>query len=145
MQKINYFFLPHSVQYLLCTLIVPPHFGQVHLFPSLFKKFLIPWSLINTRFSISLILYPVRYLLSKCFRVSHGKSSHSKQYFALPFRNVLQFLILHCRQLADLLETWSLQPGHLFLSLKYAEQIPQFIPHGAIRKILLKDCIYSFI
>jgi hypothetical protein len=26
-----------------------------------------------------------------------------------------------------------LQPGHLFLSLRYAMQVPQFIPQGAIR------------
>jgi len=35
----------------------------------------------------------------------------------------------------------ALQPGHLFFSLKYAVQIAQFIPQGAISEILFKDAM----
>ena len=39
------------------------------------------------------------------------------------------------------IEVTPLQPGHLFLSLRYAWQIPQFIPHGAMNEVSFKDSI----
>jgi hypothetical protein len=95
-----------------------------------------------SRFSIMLILYFVRYLLSRCFRFLQGYRSHEKQNLALPFRRIPQFLILHLVMLARL-TACALQPGHLFLSLRYAMQIPQFIPQGAINDVAFEDLIDS--
>ena len=100
-----------------------------------------PKFLIVTRFSIMLILYLVRYLLSKCFKLLQGKFPHSKQNFALPFRKIAQFLILHRTRVTGLSVSVPLQPGHLFFSLTYAIQMPQFIPQGAIRKHLFNSFV----
>jgi hypothetical protein len=43
-----------------------------------------------------------------------------------------QFFILHLTRVTSLLTSISLHPGHLFFSLKYAIQMPQFIPQGAM-------------
>lgn len=91
-----------------------------------------------------LIEYLARYLLSSCLTLSQGKSPHSKQYFALPVRKIVQVLILHRIRVIGFFVSALLQPGHLFFSLKYAIQIPQFIPQGAIRENLFKDSIFFF-
>jgi len=91
-----------------------------------------------------LILYFVRYLLSRCFRLLQGNFSHSKQYFASLVWKIMQFLILHLTTETALFMSSSLQPGHLFLSLRYAMQIPQFIPHGAINEVSFKDSMVLF-
>jgi hypothetical protein len=66
---------------------------------------------------------------------------HSKQYFALPFRKVLQVLILHRRRVTGLLASGALQPGQGFLSLKCAAQMPQLMPHGAISEYVFRLAI----
>lgn len=77
--------------------------------------------------------YFVLYLVSKCFNFAHGKSLHSKQNVALPSLKTTQFLILHLTRVIGLWGSLILQPGHLFLSRKWARHTPQFIPHGAMR------------
>jgi len=84
------------------------------------------------RFSIMLILYLRLYLSSSDFILAHGYFPHLKQNFQLFSLNTWQFLIMQRLQLTALFSSLSLQPGHVFLSLRYALQIPQFIPHGAI-------------
>lgn len=96
-----------------------------------------PCSFIFSRFSIMLMAYLIRYLLSKCLRLSQGTFSHSKQNLPLSFWKNGQFFILHFMRVMGLFVSFTLQPGHLFFSLKYAMQIPQFIPQGAINIILL--------
>ena len=79
-----------------------------------------------------LILYLVLYRLSKWISRAQGKLSHSKQYLRLPRTSFSQFLIRHATQDIDFELSSPLQPGHAFLSLVYALQRMQFIPHGAI-------------
>jgi len=124
--------------------MVPPHSGQAHLTFSLARNFRIPILRIFSRFSIMLIAYLVRYRLSKCFICSQGNSSHEKQNFALVFRKNSHFLILHRARVTDVSTRICLQPGHVFFSLKYAMQMPQFIPQGAMSEILFTDAIVSF-
>jgi hypothetical protein len=112
--------------------MIPLHAEHDHFIFSFSINFLIPFFLMHLRFSISLILYFVLYLLSKCFRFLQGKSVHSKQNFTLLFLICPQFLILHLAILTGISVLRNLHPGHLFFSRKYAEQIPQFIPQGAI-------------
>jgi len=45
----------------------------------------------------------------------------------------MHFVTVHFLTEIALSEDTILQPGHLFLSLRYAMQVPQFIPQGAIR------------
>jgi hypothetical protein len=40
-----------------------------------------------------------------------------------------------------LLVSGALQPAQVFFSLRYAMQMPQFIPQGAISEILFADAI----
>jgi hypothetical protein len=77
--------------------------------------------------------------LSRCFSLPHGNASHEKQYFRVFFFNLPQFLILHLAQEGDLSVSAPLQPGHLFFCLRYAMQIPQFIPQGAINPDLIAE------
>lgn len=121
--------------------MVPPHFEQLHRTSSFMENCAGPYFLIFSRFSIILILYLVRYLLSSLFNLSHGNVSHPKQNPAPSFCKLAQFFMLHLVQLADLLISGPLQPGHLFLSRRYAMQMPQFIPHGAIIEISSRDSI----
>jgi len=116
--------------------MVPPHPEQVHLDLSFSRNGTIPESRMHLRFSIMLMRYFVRYLLSSCFSLLHGKSLHSKQKEGGSSWNVAQFLILHFQRVTGLLSSGPLQPGHLFLSRRYATQIPQFIPQGAISEVL---------
>lgn len=120
------------------------NFNPCYFFFSVIKNVLKPNSLISSRFLILLILYLVRYLLSKCFRSSQGNFSHSKQYFASLVWKIMQFFILHLTRVMGLFKSAPLQPGHLFLSLRYAWQIPQFIPHGAMNEVSFKDPIILF-
>ena len=127
-------FLLQLEQLPLCTHIVEPQFEHVHLIFSFLINFLIPNLFIFSRFSIMLMLYLVRYLLSMCFILSHGNSQHMKQYFRLFFFSVLQVLILQFKMVFGTgpFSLIFLHPEHLFFSLRYAMHIPQFIPHGAI-------------
>jgi hypothetical protein len=50
-----------------------------------------------------------------------------------------QLMILHLRTEMALLAPVALQPGHLFFSLKYAMQMPQSIPQGAMSEVLFND------
>jgi len=93
-----------------------------------------PLSRMNSRFSISLMPYFVRYLLSILFNMSQGNLAQSKQYF--PFRSV-QVLIRHKKQAFGMFFSVSLHPWHLFLSRRYPLQTPQFIPQGAIKFLFI--------
>ena len=109
---------------------------QVHFFFSFFRNFLMPFFLINSRLSIMLIPYLIRYLLSRFLNLLHGNFSQlSEQNFQLFFFRILQFLIMHFLQYCGFLFI-SLQPGHLFFSLRYPKQIAQFIPQGAINLVV---------
>ena len=121
---------------------MPPHFKQVHRTFSFLRNFLIPNVLIFARFSIILILYLVRYLLSNVLNLTQGSFSHSWQNVILCFFNSSQFLILQLRQLNDLLSLLPLQPGQFFFSLRYAIQIPQFIPQGAMSELLMDIAVF---
>lgn len=112
--------------------MVPPHFKQRHRSFSLSTKAIRPMSLIHLRLSIILIEYFVLYLLSSCLNRLQGYSSHSKQNPDLFVLITSQFLMMHLIHEADLLVSSPRQPGHLLFSLRYAIQIPQFIPHGAM-------------
>ena len=113
--------------------MVPPHSGQVHLNLSLSRKAAMPEFLIFSRFSIMLILYLVRYLLSRFFNLGQGNFSHlsEQKSIFLSFR-ILQCIIVHFLHESGLPSLISLQPRHLFFSLRCPIHIPQFIPHGAI-------------
>ena len=108
------FFLPQWEQEPVWTQIIPPHSGQAHVIFSLPINFLIPIFLMDSRFSSMLILYLVRYLTSKCFKMLQGYFLHLKQNLAFPFWNSSQVLILHTTRVTDLLASAPLQPGHLF-------------------------------
>jgi hypothetical protein len=69
---------------------------------------------------------------------AQGNLEQSKQY--LPFRS-WQILILQKTRVLGLFLSASLQPWHLFFSRKYAMQIPQCIPQGAIRFLLILSTI----
>ncbi len=92
---------------------------------------LIPTSSICLRFSIMLMPYFSRYLLSRFFSRKHGKEAQLLlQYFPLRSsqKRKVHFLlhfVLGVRQ-----------PSHLFLSRTYPMQRRQFIPHGAMSDIL---------
>lgn len=88
-----------------------------------------------------LMPYFVRYRLSKRFNLSHGNASHAKQDLALPSSKVAQFLILQSRQEGGFPSSGPRQPGHLFLCLRKATQMAQFIPQGAISELLCVDTI----
>ena len=115
--------------------------AHIHRIFSLMENCCGPYFLIFPRFSIMLILYLVRYLLSSRFNLSHGNFSHPKQNPASSFCKLAQFLMLHLVQLADLLSSEPLQPGHFFFSRRYAMQMPQFIPHGAISENSSRESI----
>jgi hypothetical protein len=97
-------------------------------------------------FKVNLLIYLVRPMMGilTVQLVWQGNFSHSKQYFALFVWKIMQVLILHLIRVTGLLESSPLQPGHLFLSLRYAMQIPQFIPHGAMNEVSFKDSIILF-
>lgn len=88
-----------------------------------------PWSRMNSRFSISLIPYFVRYRRSRCRSRSHGNSVQSKQNGPVrrSHRRIRQFS-------QDLKRTipGAAHPRQGFFCRRYARQIPQFIPQGAI-------------
>jgi hypothetical protein len=48
----------------------------------------------------------------------------------------MHFVIMHLWTDTDLSAENSRHPGHLFFSLRYARQVPQFIPQGAISAFL---------
>lgn len=135
--------MPQLLQIPVCTQMVPPHSLHVHLVFSSCRNFLMPEVLIAIRFSVTLIWYFVRYLLSSCLRLRHGKSSHSKQYFAFPSVNTLQVLILQARRVLGLQLSVALQPGHLFFALRCPLHTPQLIPQGAISKSAFNGSNFS--
>lgn len=136
MERRPFLGIPQLRQHPLWTQTVPPQSEQVHFALSHLKNSLIPESLMSSRFSIGLIRYLVRYRLSRCFRASHGKSPHSKQYFAFPSRKASQVFILHLMRVTHFSEPSPRQPGHEFVSLKWALHTPQLMPHGAIIVLL---------
>jgi len=85
-----------------------------------------------------LILYFVRYRLSRCFILLQGNSLQLKQYFEF---SLPQFFIAHCKTVIFLSLSKALHPGHLSFSRRYAIQIPQFIPQGAIREVAVSSFI----
>lgn len=88
-----------------------------------------PWSLMHSRFSISLMPYRVRYRLSRRFNRAQGNSAQAKQN--APSRRSHR----RSRQVAQYFgRSWSasLHPWQVRLSRRRALQIPQFIPQGAM-------------
>lgn len=77
-----------------------------------------------------LIPYFVRYRASRCFRRLHGKVEQEKQYFPL-ISAQLRIRHFGCSHPGDR------QPGQWFFSRRYAIQIPQFMPQGAIRVVFI--------
>lgn len=116
---------------------MPPHDEHFHLSVSFLRNLWIPNLLMSLRFSIMLILYFVRYLLSKCLRLSQGNFSHSKQNFVLFFLKNIHVFILQLIRVMGLLTSSFRQPGHLFFSLKCALHISQSIPQGAINSFFI--------
>jgi len=116
----------------LCTQIsLPqePHCQRVFWF---LTNCLIPSSSICIIFSIMLMPYFARYLLSRFFNRVHGKDAHERsQYFPLRFSqkrklHFLRHLVLGVRQ-----------PSHLLLSRTYPMHSRQFIPQGATSESLV--------
>lgn len=70
---------PHAKQLSLCTLKPLPHILHLQTSSSLFRKVIRPCFLMYVRFSIMLIPYLVRYLLSRFSNLLHGYFSQSKQ------------------------------------------------------------------
>ena len=88
-----------------------------------------PWSLMRSRFSISLMPYRVRYRLSRRFNPAQGNSGHAKQN--APSRRSHR----RSRQLVQYFgRSWSasLHPRQVRFSRRKPLQIPQFIPQGAM-------------
>ena len=79
-----------------------------------------------------LMEYFVRYLLSSCFNGLHGYSLQEKQNREPSVLSV-QFFILQFKRVLRLSCESILQPSHLLFSRRYAMQMPQFIPQGAIK------------
>lgn len=86
-----------------------------------------------------LMPYLVRYRLSRRFNLSHGNDPQAWQYLALPSWKVSQFLIPQSQRLGGFPSSGPRQPGHLFLCLRKATQMAQFIPQGAISELLCVD------
>jgi len=63
---------------------------------------------------------------------AHGYFAQEKQNSDPTGRSV-QFLILQTKQWRSFWGESTLQPTHLFRSRRYARQVPQFIPQGAMR------------
>ena len=70
--------------------------------------------------------------MSICFNLRQGNHSQSKQKPEADLMRNSQFLILHAAQWLTLNPDSGLHPQHFFLFLRWAIQVPQFIPHGAI-------------
>ena len=114
-----------NTEYLTAFRAAPPFFFVSDEMP--YAEFLM-----FSRLLIMLMPYLVLYRLSKWFSLTQGKQSQQKQYLTLAFTIFSQFLIRHTTQDFDLWLSSPRQSGHGFLSLVYARQRRQFIPHGAI-------------
>lgn len=83
-----------------------------------------------------LMPYFVRYRLSSCFSLAHGKlPQRSEQYLLLPLARCSQFLILHLVRESAFCPSLLRQPEHVFVSRMYAQQRRQSIPQGAIAAV----------
>jgi len=81
-----------------------------------------------------LIPYLVLYLLSRFFSLAQGNFPHISEHKSILFSfRISQWTIMHFLHDSGLPSDISLQPRHLFLSLKYPKQMAQFIPQGAIK------------
>lgn len=112
---------------------------EIHFLRSLSINFFKPLFLIYSWFSISLMPYLVRYLLSRCLRRSQGKSIQLKQ--KSPWR-LMQSRNRHCARVFGMFCSASRQPWQGFLGRKCTLQIAQFIPHAAIKFLLMKWGIF---
>ena len=112
--------------------MVAPQPAQVHLDFSRSTRLAKPSAFMILKFSIMLMPYFVRYLLSKQLSRSHGKLAQSVQKLPPTLRLEPQVLILHVTRVFGLPRSSPLQPGHLFRLRKNARQSAQFMPHGAI-------------
>lgn len=93
---------------------------------------LMPRSSICVRFSIMLMPYFARYLVSRFFNRLQGKDKQEiSQYF--PLRSVQKRKMHFLLHLVFAVR----QPSHLFLALTYPMHSRQFIPHGAMSDILI--------
>ena len=114
-------------------------FSVTHFSCSLSINWSMQWSRIFSRFSISLMLYFVRYLLSRRFKLSQGNFSQSKQYS--PFRS-LQLLISQDTRVFGPAVPIFRHLTHLFVVRRYALHMPQFIPQVEIKFSGILSMIY---
>lgn len=109
--------VPHPRQESLWTQMVRPHLPHSHLVFSFLTNSLTPDLLMFSRFSIMLIPYLVRYLLSRLLSRLHGYVSHaSEQCFIFCSLRTGQFRIVHLTRELDLPSSTFLQPRHRFFS-----------------------------
>ena len=113
--------------------IEPPQLEQCHFIFSFSMKGSNPFTLINSKLFIILILYFVLYLLSSCLSLLQGRLGHSKQNPDSVFFQITQLRIEQPIIPLYFVLIIFLQPGQQSFFLWKAKHNEQFIPHGAIR------------
>jgi len=109
-------------------------FSHIHFLRSFSRNLFIPLSRINSKFSIWLMPYCGRYRRSRCRIRSQGNSAQWQQNPLLRFSQTRRW---QCTRVLGLFCSALVQPRQGLCSRKNALQIAQFIPHGAIRFLLI--------